>query len=430
MAWHVDSNNNVLDWTSATDADEDMAFALVVADKKWGGYTTDATNLIGNVLSCEVEPTTFVLKPGDVWGGSGNTNPSYFTPAFYKIFKAYTGNVNWDRVTDQAYQVIANVNGKTGAATTGLQPNWTTACGDPVPDRSLSDYNYTYDACRVPWRLAMDAAWNCDTRATSQLDKLNAFFRNIGAGNIKDGYKLDGTLVGSYHNPAFVAPAASGAITSTDSAYRSSMWNETVNLRNQGYYHDSLRLMSLLFMSGNMTNPLESSNSGGSKLVLDDFESGNVGKWTVFKDGSTVMNASAVSPGKLGNYAMNVQYGIASWGGVSPGYLAAQNWSAYQSFDFWFYGSNTGNTIRLEVSDNRPSGSTTDNSERFEYKFVDNASGWRRFSIPWATFQRRTDWQPAGAPNDGLTLSQVWGFNFAPITGRGSFQLDQVQLLK
>jgi endo-1,4-beta-D-glucanase Y len=424
MAWHVDRNNNVLDWTSATDADEDMAFALIVADKKWGGYGADAANLINRILSHEVEAGTFVLKPGDSWGGSERTNPSYFTPAFYKVFKAYTGNVNWDSVTGKAYQIMANVNGKTGAATTGLQPDWATAGGDPALN---AGYDYTYDATRVPWRLAMDAAWYCDARAISQLDKLNTFFKGVGAGNIKDGYRLDGTLTGQWHNAAFVAPAASGAITSGDPAYRKAMWDETVGLRNGGYYHDSLRVLSLLFMSGNMTNPLDTASSG-NKLVLDDFETGTTAKWSAFRDNNSTITSGAVSPGKLGNYGMNVQYAIASWGGVSQGYLTGQDWSAYQSFDFWFYGNNTGNTVRLEVSDNRATASSGDTSERFEYRVVDNASGWRRFSVPWASFQRRGDWQPDGAPNDGFTLTQVWGFNFAPITGSGSFQLDQVEL--
>jgi endo-1,4-beta-D-glucanase Y len=432
MAWHVDQNNNVLDWTSATDADEDMAFALILADKKWGGYGPEATDLIGKIMSYEVEAGTFVLKPGDVWGGSTVTNPSYFTPAFYKLFKAYTGDAGWDSVTNKAYQVIAAVNGKTGAGTTGLQPDWTTAGGDQVVDAqgNRMSFDYTYDATRVPWRLATDAAWYCDSRAVSQLDKLNTFFRNVGAANIRDGYRLDGTLIGQWHNAAFVAPAAAGAIMSGDSAYRSAMWNETVGLRNSDYYGDSLRLLSLLLMSGNMTNPLESTGAGaGGNLVLDDFESGNVGKWTAFGGSGSSLTYSAASPGRLGNYAMNVQYSVTSWAGVSQGYLTGQNWSAYQSFDFWFYGNNTGNTIRLEVSDNRAAGGSGDTSERFEYKFVDNASGWRHFSVPWASFQRRPDWQPAGAPNDGFTLTQVWGFDFAPITGAGSFRLDQVELV-
>ena len=86
--------------------------------------------------------------------------------------------------------------------------------------------------------------------------------------------------------------------------------------------------------------------------------------------------------------------------------------------------------IELTPTGRRAAGSTTDTAERFEYKFVDNWMGWRYISVPWSSFTRRADWQPAGAPNDGFTLTQVWGFNFAPISGSGYFQLDQVQFMK
>ncbi|MCB9455649.1 MAG: hypothetical protein H6671_06650 [Anaerolineaceae bacterium] len=38
--------------------------------------------------------------------------------------------------------------------------------------------------------------------------------------------------------------------------------------------------------------------------------------------------------------------------------------------------------------------------------------GWRQFTIPFDLFQRRTDFQPSGAPNDGLGLDQVSGYAF------------------
>ncbi len=253
MHWRIDANNNVIGTGAATDAEEDMALALIVADKKWGGYTTETKNFISRMMQYEVESGSNVLKPGDQWGGSSVTNPSYFAPGFYKVFKSYTGDARWDSVVNSSYQIIANVNSKTGAGTTGLQPDWTTAAGDPAPNMG---YNYTYDAARVPWRLAKDAAWYCDSRATSQLNKLNAFFKGIGAANIKDGYRLDGALIGQWHNATFVSMAASGAIVSTDAAYKTAMWNETVRLTNGGYFNDSLRVLALLFMSGNMYNPV------------------------------------------------------------------------------------------------------------------------------------------------------------------------------
>ena len=52
-----------------------------------------------------------------------------------------------------------------------------------------------------------------------------------------------------------------------------------------------------------------------------------------------------------------------------------------------------------------------DTAERFEATFVDNFSGWQQIEVPFTNFTRSAE-QPAGAPNDGLTLNEVWGYGF------------------
>lgn len=419
MSWHVSATGQVLDPNAATDADEDMAFALIAADKKWGGYASDAKTLIANILGYEVDSNN-VLKPGDVWGGTSQTNPSYFAPGYFKIFQTYTGASRWSLVTDKSYEIIANVNAKPASGNTGLQPDWTDANGNPVPG---SSYDYRYDATRVPWRLAKDAVWYCGSRARSQLDRLNAFFKGIGAVSIKDGYKVDGSLIGQYHNASFVGPAGAGSLVSGDAAYQRSLWDETVRLTSTNYYHSSLRLLAMLLMSGNMPNPIYT--------LRDGFESGSTSRWGTMGDAGSTITRSAVSPGGQGSYAMRVDYSIASWGGINANHVSApEDWSTHQGLEFWLSGTGSGNIIRLEILDNRGPGSTSDTSERWEYRIRDDFSGWRQFSVPWSSFTRRTDWQPAGAPNDGFTLTDVWGYNFSPLSGTGSFRLDQVQLLK
>jgi hypothetical protein len=39
-------------------------------------------------------------------------------------------------------------------------------------------------------------------------------------------------------------------------------------------------------------------------------------------------------------------------------------------------------------------------------------------------------WPLAGVPNDGFTLTQIRGFTFAPTSGSGYLQLNQVHLMK
>ena len=60
-----------------------------------------------------------------------------------------------------------------------------------------------------------------------------------------------------------------------------------------------------------------------------------------------------------------------------------------------------------------------DTAERFETVFVDNFSGWQEVVVPFADLVR-SDEQPAGAPNDGLTLTEVWGYGFALPQGSSS----------
>jgi len=72
-----------------------------------------------------------------------------------------------------------------------------------------------------------------------------------------------------------------------------------------------------------------------------------------------------------------------------------------------------------------------DTAERFEASFVDDVAGWRQVTIPFADLVRSAD-QPDGAPNDGLTLTDVWGYGFRlpdAGTATGSLLLDQVRLV-
>lgn len=260
MSWYISADGYPVQYGSATDADMLMAFALIVAEESWGEYWIDAYFLLHSIEYNDIEADTNVIKPGDQWGDTEVTNPSYFPPAFLKQFALFSDNPRWNDITDANYLVIANLNATTASGTTGLLPDWTTVSGDPIAGYS---FDYGYNATRTALRLSTDAAWYCDSRAMSQLSKLNAFFEDIGADSIRDGYRLDGSQFGQHHNAAFVAPVAAAAIHSVDSLHRAAIWSETVDgLANGGveinenYYNESLRVLSLLLATGNMPMPL------------------------------------------------------------------------------------------------------------------------------------------------------------------------------
>ena len=68
-----------------------------------------------------------------------------------------------------------------------------------------------------------------------------------------------------------------------------------------------------------------------------------------------------------------------------------------------------------------------DTAERFDATFTDDTPGWQLVSIPIEEFVRSDD-QPEGAPDDGLTLDEVWGYGFeVPYPTAGSFAFDLVR---
>ena len=68
---------------------------------------------------------------------------------------------------------------------------------------------------------------------------------------------------------------------------------------------------------------------------------------------------------------------------------------------------------------------TANTSERFEYRFVDDFEGWQQIVIPFEAFERSSN-QPDSAPDDGLDLSQIWGYSLSvPANADGMFYLDK-----
>ena len=184
------------------------------------------------------------LKPGDSWGNTADTFPDYFSPAYYRVFAKVANNANWaGLIIDRNYEILKNSSGMYG-----LVPDKTT--GDYMPPADLKDYKY--DACRTPWRIAMDYCFNGEPRALEYLQKIAPFFDKIGAPNIVDGYRADGTPIGSVRNMAFIGPAGIAGMVAHQKLLDDAFTFGTTNGGgDQSYYPQSLKVISLLMMSGN-----------------------------------------------------------------------------------------------------------------------------------------------------------------------------------
>lgn len=253
MNWRINADGSTAGENGATDAEVDMAAALIAADTRWGGYRTTALKQISLIKQHEVEAGSNVLKPGDVWGGSNLLNPSYLSPAYFDVFASYANDSSWKNVEIASYNILKAISINTDSKTTGLVPDWSTSTGAPANGMS---YNYGYDGSRAPLRLAMAANWTCDANAKQLLAQFNKTFKGKGLTNLSSSYALNGTPAGSDNSVPILAAAASAATSSDDTAYRTTAWNTLASAPAGGYYPDSMRLFSLMVSSGVMVSPL------------------------------------------------------------------------------------------------------------------------------------------------------------------------------
>ncbi len=269
MNWCVPAGaNSCSGGGSATDGDEDMAYALLMASKQWpskASYATDATALINAIMQYEVDGSN-VLKPGDNFGGAGQMNPSYLAPSYYRAFARATNNSKWMAVLDQSYTIIAAASGQHG-----LVPNWASSSGGGVagPGNDGNGPNFGYDACRVPFRIALDYCLYGEPRAQAYAKLITAFYASkataTSLATINDGYTTGGANPGgalgdypagmAFVGPGGLAAMAAGNDSLRDMIYRT-LWADTTQgaMRISGvfsYYNASWGVLSLMAMSGN-----------------------------------------------------------------------------------------------------------------------------------------------------------------------------------
>jgi endo-1,4-beta-D-glucanase Y len=261
---------------SASDADTDAAFALVMAARQWGGsYGADATALIGAIKEAEVDTTAPYLRGGSNYRGAGltRTNPSYFSPAFYRVFAQHTGDTSWNTLANNVYNLLGSIS-NAGGVQNGLVPAWcNSSCTGPESNGASTDNLYQYDSHRTPWRIGMDYCWYGTAAAQSYLMKVIPFFANTAGGNgvgrIFDLYDPTNSREASgaaVNSASLIGMAASGAMfnASTYRAFLDDGYQLVFDLLNRGtlaelgdgtksaysYFNATVGMMALLTMTG------------------------------------------------------------------------------------------------------------------------------------------------------------------------------------
>ncbi|MEO6789208.1 MAG: glycosyl hydrolase family 8, partial [Chthoniobacteraceae bacterium] len=274
MAWMQVTGERSLrdDDDSATDGDLDIAQALLLADAQWGSagsihYRDEARALIAAIKKDEINAKTWTTKLGD-WVDAespmhSSTRLSDFMPGHFRCFQGATDDADWGRVIDVGYRMIDVLQSRFSPKT-GLLPDFVIAVDrEPRPPackllEGKHDGHYSYNSCRVPFRLGLDFLLYGEPRAKAAVGRMTDWVKGATNGKperIVAGYDLDGKILDrDDRSMAFTACFGVGAMC--DVAHQdwlNALWDHIVASDDPGdrYYGRTLKMLCLIAMSGN-----------------------------------------------------------------------------------------------------------------------------------------------------------------------------------
>jgi endoglucanase len=274
MAWAQDENCNDKDGAgSATDGDLDIAYALLAADAIWGStgninYQQEAIKRIEAIKQFNINPETLLVNFGD-WVGSSSTyfygtRSSDWRIGHFRAYAKVTQDPFWTEVLEAHLKAIEEMQ-QNFSAQTGLLPDFIYAeegeALKPARPNFLeadTDNSHSWNACRDPWFIAADAITSGDPRTQKAAAAMSAWIRQAANGQpekIVAGYRLDGSALVDYTSLAFTAPFATAATQDTDQAWTNALWDHLEQANGEGYYEDSIVVLSLLPITGHWWSP-------------------------------------------------------------------------------------------------------------------------------------------------------------------------------
>ena len=160
-----------IDKNFASDADIDAITSLILASRRWN--RPDYLELARVKLKDLWDFSTIAVPggkryllpgPTEAFASNASTvylNPSYFAPYAFRLFAQADRDRDWLSLVDSSYQALEKSSQVSGA---GLPSDWIaidtkTGKFQPMPASGPLQSVYSFDAYRVWWRVAWDAAW-------------------------------------------------------------------------------------------------------------------------------------------------------------------------------------------------------------------------------------------------------------------------------
>lgn len=276
---------------SATDGDMDIAYALLMAHQQWGSqgkinYKEEALQIIQALMASVVCQEEWVLQLGDWVAASPYyhqaTRSSDFMLHHLYVFAQVDeeNREKWRKVYNKKLEIINQTHERLTPRTALLPDFFRLRDGEFLPAKGTfletkHDGDFSFNACRVPWRLGVAYLLLGEEGIRDELETLNTWIREITAGeplNINPGYYVwnaeEGTpIVREWEGTcmSFIAPfAVSASIDAEYQAWLNRLWlSITADCSVKGipfevttYYPNTIRMLTMLIVSGNAWLPL------------------------------------------------------------------------------------------------------------------------------------------------------------------------------
>jgi len=284
MAWKQTEICDTTKETSATDADLDIAYALLLADAQWGNngevnYLSESEIILKDIMKREINPVhkTLMLGNSIEVGDYGSWDScvirtSDFMPSHFREFESKYATQDWAEILKKNYELYKRIQVEF-SPNYGLFPDFVDCQNDslkrPKKELEIKKYDFSFydNACRVPWRIGLDFILTGDLRAKSIIDKINngmIFLCKGDPNKMHPGYSLNGDLKQSiqidptrfsYYGPF----AVSAMIDKKYQQWLDNLWKIVSKENPDGgvveYYDRTIQLLSLIIISGNYWTP-------------------------------------------------------------------------------------------------------------------------------------------------------------------------------
>lgn len=245
----------ILDTENNTDADLDIAYSLILANRTWNdkNYLDLSKKIVSDIWKYRVvehSGQNFLLPfASKAKEGFEIINPSYFSPMYYAEFATIDPNNNWNKLREDSYAELEQISQNRLLFPDWIKYNISTRQYESAAQALFNNNadNFSFEATRIMLRVGQDYQKTKDNRALRILQAASDIFdKNLVNSTIKASLDPSGNSVLTYETSATDA-MASIALNTADANNKSKIWKDLIInktdykngiFNNNEYYYD------------------------------------------------------------------------------------------------------------------------------------------------------------------------------------------------